>query len=573
MSRGLRVRCGVARALLANLEGDRRLSESRRQSAVILDLFTRCRGSLTEQELTDAMEWIMQIRFAPDDQQALLSAVTPESRDKARGAMQTFFPLNLDLFTQTEWDEMLDPNPQPTMIWDINMQQLATLKCIWPCENTTKGCSSLWIVLTQRDPNRYTHKKVQHEFFKKEYKRFVRGMKVPPSERITRLPSSVAQLRERHPRLYESAFTRHPPVPCPNELRERVTVVDSLFKPRGGGGAAESRLATQNAVPQLPQSDPNMMMQMMSSMMFSAMQSFQQNDDLRLQYMQPGQARAGDPKAIEVWGGRLPSDNLRPAASLNELLSVRAQQEREEEAHRHEAVPPPPLGDAPKDGETVVREAQAPAPAPQGALVVGKATLAATLGAPSVTQVLEALAERDEARKDEKNAAEKLRKLEEKINKEGEAKDKKEAEAPNKKQTDIVQKNEEKEGTENEDTAADAKRRRLHAKTHDPEATVLVSTPKKNIPVSKPTPVKQDKDKLPSWSFECSRDQCLARTGSFSLSPLHDDGRGHIISFRSDVCFQNLRYASLYINCVRTIGLNYCFFFLSNSMLLATSVR
>jgi hypothetical protein len=254
--------------------------------------------------------------------------------------------------------------------------------------------------------------------------------------------------------------------------------------------------------------------------------------------MQPGQARASDPKAIEVWGGRLPSENLRRAASLTELLSVRAHHEREEEEHRHEAVPPPALGDAPKYGETVVREAQAPAPAPQGALVVSKASPLAKLGAPTVTQVLEAVAERDEARKDEKKTAEKLRKLEEKLNKEGEAKDKKEAEAPDKKQTDIVQKNEEKEGTKNEDKAVDAKRRRLHAKTHDLQATVLVSTPKKNIPVSKPTPVKQDKDKLPSWSFECSRDQCLARTGSFSFSPLHDDGRGHIISFRSDVFFK-----------------------------------
>lgn len=487
MSRALRVRCGVAKTLLEHAQdAEARKQVSRVQSAAILDTFQRSRDTITTEERTNLLEVITDIKFEQGDEQALLAAISPLAQPTPRrGSMQVFAPMIIDMFTAPELSALEGSGTPPQSKLELIMHKLFVLGARSPCELTTKLCTSLWICTTCEDPLRYGQKNLQHKLFKTEFKKFVRSA-AKPLDKIERLPTSGAGLRERYPTTYAAAFKCDSPVACPNELRDLVSLVDASFKSRGTDVAsASSGIACQGALQSNgfdSMSSPAFMQQMMMGS-FMAMQAWQQQQQQHggIQLISPS-CRRDMPRAMGALLGRPPSENLRRAVTLNESLL-------DEYVHNAAPVPAAPL--ALRDAQDVDADSTPPLEvdrAPEAPLIKVMPTAfhekqAAIVkqpkASPSVLDVFSALDQRN----DEKKLKRKLATIE-----------------------------------------ASETRRRLNAKTTPSLPSEMpVATPLKKacagkkLTPEKPTECTADvRATMPSFCMEWTRSQALARTSSAS---------------------------------------------------------
>eukprot|EP00929_Paragymnodinium_shiwhaense_P062665 TRINITY_DN31298_c0_g1_i1.p1 TRINITY_DN31298_c0_g1~~TRINITY_DN31298_c0_g1_i1.p1 ORF type:complete len:574 (-),score=161.36 TRINITY_DN31298_c0_g1_i1:94-1815(-) len=241
----LRARLDAARAVLSALAGR---PEHEHMSKVQADAAIASLQGAPAADVADAAAMVLTVPFAAKHSQELMQAIASSSAPaaatkKRRSQMQNMMSAT-SYFTEAEW-AALKAAAAAVDKQAIVVNRLLMLGGRCPTEPSLKKLSSLLLLCSGRDPHALTmsEKVSVMEGLKLELKRRVRGAD-PPEVYLETLPPSPAELKERHPALYQKAYSAAEPVSCQVD-EAQLSLMDSSFRCRNGAASASLQLAMQ----------------------------------------------------------------------------------------------------------------------------------------------------------------------------------------------------------------------------------------------------------------------------------------------------------------------------------------
>ena len=127
----LRARLGAARLALDGREGVTRASLSKVQAAAVREIVGRSPGltDLSAERRASLLDIAAAARFAAEDEAMVMMLLSESSdaRNSTRRPMQNFSPAFLSYFVEAQWADLLDPQVQSMLKFNIVQRCLATL--------------------------------------------------------------------------------------------------------------------------------------------------------------------------------------------------------------------------------------------------------------------------------------------------------------------------------------------------------------------------------------------------------------------------------------------------------------
>ena len=220
----VRARIGAIRATLEDLGGTpQHAAISRAQSAALLEVLRRTMGSMSAETKADLSTLVVRIPWAQGDDADILDALAPHGRAFPKRKNNQDYLTILEMFTENDWKTAMEADVAPSVPLNVFILRGIRLGLRNPTEYTSRLLCTLWLILTNPNPQNMTEQEKQNSLAKVkfEFHRIADKM-ANPSEHVVTLPGTAADLLKQHPSIYKSAFTSAPgdgPVRCPLDLR------------------------------------------------------------------------------------------------------------------------------------------------------------------------------------------------------------------------------------------------------------------------------------------------------------------------------------------------------------------
>ena len=229
--------------MLEDAAPDTRASISKVQAAAFIETRALHQKQLTGVERATLLELATSVPWSTPEKISVFAAIANSKSIKTianRRLLQNFEAF-IDYFTEREWAILLNPSIGGMVKLEMIFKRLCSLGCRLPSENTSKGMTSLHLILTEtvEKLNRMASgvKKTQLEANKKDFKTM--SEKMPQLAATIDLPANPAEFRMNSEAMYECAYPDgDDPVPC---KISRTKLIEELatYRCRGSGSPAK----------------------------------------------------------------------------------------------------------------------------------------------------------------------------------------------------------------------------------------------------------------------------------------------------------------------------------------------